>query len=162
MVSKPVTNLWLCMHPALQRPPPFLSDIIPPDENDRKMLAESCYQIKKSYHHFASNYITNLRHIHTNHTPQHKSCLKMRPLNKTPRNKCGALPEGAVAPSLEAACKLIIGPLDGWVDRKKTLFENNIHKIGDNLDDVPPLISLPSHHLIMILQDDFFLVLCFF
>ena len=111
---------------------------------------------KESYHHFASNYIANLRHIHTNHTPQHKSCLKMQPLNKTPRNKCGALPEGAVAPSLEAACKLIIGPIDGWVDQKKTLFENNIHKIGDNLDDVPPLISLPSHHLHVILQDDFF------
>lgn len=86
----------------------------------------------------------------------------MRPLNKTPPNEHGALTEGAVAPSLEAACKLIIGPLDSLVDRKKTLYEINIHKIGDNLDDVPPLISLPSHHLHAILRNDFFLVLCFF
>jgi hypothetical protein len=41
MVTKPVTNLWLCMHPALQRHPPFVSYIIPPDENDGNTLAES-------------------------------------------------------------------------------------------------------------------------
>ena len=47
---------------------------------------------------------------------------------------------------------------DGWVSCEETHFENNMHKFGGNLDNVP---TLPIHqHAIP--QDEFLLVLCLF
>ena len=47
---------------------------------------------------------------------------------------------------------------DGWVSCKETHFENNMHKFGDNLDDVPPILA----HLHAIPQDELLLVHLFF
>ena len=52
----------------------------------------------------------------------------------------------------------ILALTDVWFGCNETLFENNMHKFGGNLENVPPLLS----HLHTIPQDELFLVLRLF
>ena len=81
--------------------------------------------------------------------------MKSRPINHFIRTRFQEWPQ--------VNCRLILGLPDGRVYHEKTLSENNMHKFGGNLDNIPPLLhSLPSNQLHTILLDELFLILGFF